>query len=102
MSLHRSVCTHKQSQILDILGNIEIVARIRPGKIARMVTLQLRHFTAIHKFSPVAFLWDIKMSVKCTYRKQYGQAGPFYLILFYEYCEYYILLFSFLCGKCSY
>ncbi len=37
--IHRSVCTRKQSQILDILGNIEILARTRPGKMARMVTL---------------------------------------------------------------
>ncbi len=37
--IHRSVCTRKQSQILDILGNTEILARTRPGKMARMVTL---------------------------------------------------------------
>ncbi len=37
--IHRSVCTRKQSQILDILGYIEILARTRPGKMARMVTL---------------------------------------------------------------
>ncbi len=36
---HRSVCTCKQRQILDILGNIEILARMRPGKMAPMVTL---------------------------------------------------------------
>ncbi len=30
---------HKQSQILDSLGNIEILARMRPGKMACMVTL---------------------------------------------------------------
>ncbi len=29
------------SQILDILGNLEILARMRLGKIARMVTLLL-------------------------------------------------------------
>ncbi len=33
------VCIRKQSQILDILGNIEILARMRPGKMARIVTL---------------------------------------------------------------
>uniref|UniRef100_A0A672NEX9 Vinculin n=1 Tax=Sinocyclocheilus grahami TaxID=75366 RepID=A0A672NEX9_SINGR len=37
--IHRSVCTRKQSQNLDILGNIEILARTLPGKMARMVTL---------------------------------------------------------------
>ncbi len=36
--INRSVCTRKQSQILDILGNIEILARMRLGKMARMVT----------------------------------------------------------------
>ncbi len=41
--IHRSVCTRKQSQILDILGNIEILARTRPGKMARMVTLGNMH-----------------------------------------------------------
>ncbi len=34
----RSAHAYK-SQILDILGNIEILARMRPGKMARMVTL---------------------------------------------------------------
>ncbi len=37
--IHQSVCTRKQSQILDILGNIEILARIRPGKMAHISTL---------------------------------------------------------------
>ncbi len=37
--LHTSVCTHKQSQILDILGNIEILDRMHLGKMVRIVTL---------------------------------------------------------------
>ncbi len=35
MSAH-DVCTRKQIQNLNILGNIEILARTRPGKIALM------------------------------------------------------------------
>ncbi len=35
-----SYTTRKQSQILDILGNVETLARMRPGKMPRMVTLQ--------------------------------------------------------------
>ncbi len=31
--------SRKQSQILDIVGNIEILSRMRLGKMARMVTL---------------------------------------------------------------
>ncbi len=37
--IHPSICTCKQSQILDILGNIEILARMHSRKISRMVTL---------------------------------------------------------------
>ncbi len=54
--IHRSVCTRKQSQILDILGNIEILARTRPGKMARMVTLG-------NMICPWQVMWNVDSKV---------------------------------------
>uniref|UniRef100_A0A673I0V7 TBC1 domain family member 22B-like n=1 Tax=Sinocyclocheilus rhinocerous TaxID=307959 RepID=A0A673I0V7_9TELE len=42
--IHRSVCTRKQSQTLDILGNIEILARTRPGKMLLYLLVSLQGY----------------------------------------------------------
>ncbi len=51
-----SYTARKQSQSLDILGNVEILARTRPGKMARMVTLQKQIYAKsiiLYKFKSI-------------------------------------------------
>ncbi len=60
--IQRSICT-AQTANLDILGNIEILARTCPKKMALMVTLQMNHYCADKS-------WDPNESLLCRHRLQ--------------------------------